>query len=209
MEYGGRKYLAVKPCTCRDARRAARRIEQSGLGDLLGRYTFEAFQTIDPWQKSAKELAENYARDKSGWMVACGSVGAGKTHLCTAVCGKLLADGVAVRYMLWRDDAPRLKAAVTDGEEYERLIKPLKAAPALYIDDLFKGAVSQADVNLAFELLNSRYNDAKKLTIISTEKSLEELLDIDEAIGSRIYERSRNCRIILRGNKNWRLRDGQ
>lgn len=60
----------------------------------------------------------------------------------------------------------------------------LKMVYVFYIDDFIKETVTDADINIAFELLNARYNDHEKLTIISTEKS------IDEALGSRIYERS-------------------
>ena len=74
----------------------------------------------------------------------------------------------------------------------------------LYIDDFFKGSVSDADINLAFELLNDRYN-SKRMTILSSERSVEDILELDEAIGSRIYERSKGFYARLPA-KNWRLR---
>jgi DNA replication protein DnaC len=136
--------------------------------------------------------------------MACGSVGSGKTHLCTAICGALLDQGKFVRYMLWRDESVKLKAIVNDGE-YEAEIKPLKNCQVLYIDDLFKGGATAADIKLAFEILNSRYN-RRLTTIISCEKTPEELLAIDEALGSRIYERSKGNCVVIHGSKNWRLR---
>ena len=117
--------------------------------------------------------------------------------------------GVDVRYMLWRDISVRAKALVNDEAEYKRLVDPLKTVRCLYIDDLFKTGKGQepttGDVNLAFEILNNRYNDEKKLTIISTERDIEQLLNIDEAVGSRVYERSRDFYLQLSGKKNWRL----
>jgi DNA replication protein DnaC len=112
--------------------------------------------------------------------------------------------------MLWRDSVTRLKAVVNDSEEYARLMEPLKRVSVLYMDDLFKVGKGQEptgpDANVAFELLNARYVSRDKLTIISTERSIEELMDIDEAVGSRIYERSSGCGIALEGQgKNWRL----
>ena len=44
-----------------------------------------------------------------------------------------------------------------------------------------------------------------RLTIISTERSLDEILEIDEAVGSRIYERSKAYYLPLHA-MNWRLR---
>lgn len=120
--------------------------------------------------------------------------------------------GINTRYMLWRDVAVQAKANVNDDEVYADIVGPLKRVKCLYIDDLFKVGKGKpptdGDVNLAFEILNSRYNDSSKLTIISTERTMEELLDIDEAVGSRIYERSAGYRLDFTGKTNWRLRNG-
>ena len=60
-------------------------------------------------------------------------------------------------------------------------------------------------MNLAFDILNDRYNDTRLITILSSEMTVEEMLNIDQALGSRIYER-RQVYIKTRGKKNWRLR---
>lgn len=60
--------------------------------------------------------------------------------------------------------------------------------PVLYIDDFLKGSVSEADLNLAYQLLNARYNAARR-TIISSELSIGEIAGYDEAIAGRIFER--------------------
>lgn len=195
------------PCQCMAIRRSQVHIRKSGLTDLMKRYTFDAYQTVESWQKAAKARAQQYAADASGWFVAAGSVGSGKTHLCTAICGELLRSGKEVRYMLWRDDGAKMKAVVNDKEEYSKLILPFKRADVLYIDDFWKGKeVTSGDINLAFELLNSRYNNTDKLTVISSEKMVEQIMDIDEAIGSRIYERSKGYYLRLTEKKNWRLK---
>lgn len=114
------------------------------------------------------------------------------------------------RYMLWRDVSVQAKAVVNDEEAYSKIVEPLKRVTVLYIDDLFKTGRGQAptvgDVNLAFEILNARYNDSRKITIISTELPMEELLNIDEAVGGRIYERSKGNYLDFCGRENWRLR---
>ena len=198
----------TRDCSCMKIRRARRRIARSGLADMLTRYTFETWQTPEPWQKAALELAQQYARDREGWFLAAGHSGTGKTHLCTAICGALLDVGVDVRYMLWRDVSVQAKAVANDAEEYARIVDPLKVVDLLYIDDLFKAGTvpTAADVNLVFEIINARYNDSGKLTIISTERGLDELLSIDEAIGSRIYERCRLYYLDFGGRANWRLK---
>lgn len=199
----------LRECSCMAARRSLDRIKRSGLADLLTRYTLETWEVRDPWQEKALNMVRDFAKAPEGWFLASGRPGTGKSHLCTALCGLLLNGGMDVRYMLWRDESMRAKAAVTDAEEYARIVAPLKAACVLYIDDLFKTGRGQtpspADVSLAFELLNARYNDGQKITIISTEYSVEALLDIDEAVGSRIYERSKKYYLCAENKKNWRL----
>lgn len=203
----------MEECRCMAVRRARGRVMRSGLGDMLERYTLSSWQSVQPWQEKARGLVEAYARHPSGWFLAAGGPGTGKTHLCTALCGLLLDRGVDVRYVLWRDMSVRAKALVGDAGAYQQLIAPLKQVPCLCIDDLFKSGRGReptaGDVNLAFELLNSRYNHSGKLTILSTERTVEELLDIDEALGSRVYERSRRFYLNLSGRANWRLGEGR
>ncbi len=194
-------------CRCMMVRQSRARLERSGLKDLVGRYAFATWQAKERWQKAALEMAQRFVEDPCGhWFLMAGQVGAGKSHLCTAVTAALMEQGMPARYMLWRDTAVQAKAVVNDDAAYAALVGPLKRIKVLYIDDLFKGArVTPGDVNLAFELLNSRYNDSGKITILSSERTVEQLLDIDEAVGSRIFERSKGYYLELTGVKNWRL----
>lgn len=206
---GDQGFLCVKECKCMVRRRTQRRLEHSGLSDMVERYTFDSWQTPERWQQKFKELAQQYVVKKTGWFLTAGRSGSGKTHLCTAICGRFLAGGLDTRYVLWRDMAVEAKAVVNDDKEYARIVEPLKRVRVLYIDDLLKIGKGQnptvPDVNLAFEILNSRYNDTRKLTIISTERSIDELVEIDEALGSRIYERSTGYRLDFSQKPNWRL----
>lgn len=203
--------FALADCSCRTIRISLQHISESGLGELLTRCTFGTYQMLEPWQAEAKAKAKAYIGDYTGkWFVACGGVGAGKTHLCTAICGELLNAGKQVRYMRWRDDGIRLKANVNDDETYQSLVEPFKYAEVLYIDDFWKTekdkAPTQGDINLAFELLNYRYNNRELATVISCERPVMSLMDVDEAVGSRIYERSKQSCVTVSGGKNWRLK---
>lgn len=205
--------LVAADCSCREIREGLRREAQSGLGDLLKRHTFPSYQTPQPWQKRAKELAQQYAAAPQGWFVAAGVSGSGKTHLCTAICGELHKQGRAVIYRTWRETARQLKAAALDGEERARLLRPLLEADVLYIDDFLKTAggraPSPADVELALDILGPRYN-RQAVTLLSTELSMEGILNLDQALGSRIFEMtgagSRFLEVQAGPERNWRLR---
>lgn len=198
--------ISVSECECVIKRRNALRIKRSGLADVMSRYTFEAYKTPDKQTAAIKAAALRYVAESRGeWFVIVGRPGSGKTHICTAIVGKLIEGGKNCKYMLWRDEVRELKALVNDNSAYRERMNLLKNVDVLYIDDFFKGrAVSDGDLNVAFELLNARYN-ARKRTIISGERTIGAIMDIDEAIGSRIYERSKNGYCFETSPENRRL----
>lgn len=208
-------HLISVRCKCMTIRNNRRRVEQSGLSDLLSRYTFDAWIAESDWQGEILSGAKRFAENPDGWFSVCGRPGTGKTHICTAICGELMKKGYDVRYMLWRDAATTLKAdSMRDAAAYSREIKPLKTVRVLYIDDFFKMGGGRPptvmDVNLAFEIINARYSTDGLITIVSTERSLDELMRIDEATASRIYERTKQNRNFynLAGKQNWRMTQG-
>lgn len=206
----GEKYYHT--CECKAKRDSLWRLRNSGLMEQVKRCTFDAFQTPEAWQKTAKETVLRFVRDKDRrWLLLSGQPGSGKSHLCTAAAGKFIAAGAETRYMRWVDESTALKALVTDDAEYSRRITPLKTCKVLYIDDFWKTQRGKeptaADVKLAFDLLDYRYCNRGLITMISTERTIDEMLDIDSAVGSRIYEMTDGYRLEFAGEyKNWRLR---
>lgn len=197
----GIKYMVA--CSCMKKRQSIKRIKKSGLVDALEEYTFDAFTTPTAEYRAVKNRAKEYASESSGkWFYICGKPGTGKTHICTAICSKLIESGNDVKYVIWRDIARKLKAAIND-EEYDNIMEELKRVDVLYIDDFLKGTVTEPDINRAFELINARYNAFKKKTIISTERDIRYIESLDPAISGRISQRSRGYCIKVDG-KNWR-----
>lgn len=191
-EYG----YKVRPCSCEKVRQSLRKIEKSGIKPLLERYTLAKYQCNTQWQKNAKDLAIRFLDDFSGkWFFAGGQSGSGKSHICTAIVGELLQKGHAAYYMTWRDESVKLKAIIND-EAYSKTIDELKNMEVLYIDDLFKGTVSKADINLAFQILNYRYIN-NLTTVISSELNLSAITQVDEAIAGRILEKARGYTLII------------
>ena len=196
----------TRECSCMARRRSLRSAKESGMSEMLGIYTLDNYETPAQWQKDIYNKATRFISDPNGWFVISGCPGSGKTHICTAICKALIEAGKETKYFMWREMAPKLKAMVNEREFYEAKIDRFKTADVLYIDAYFKGSVTPADINLAFELLNCRYNSRSKITIISTERTIDEILAIDEALGSRIYERSKGFCVTTPKHSNWRLR---
>lgn len=181
----------TRECSCMSARRELARIKASGLEKLGSKYTFRKYKAEESWQKELKKKAKEYvAADTDSWLFIGGQPGSGKTHISTAVCMELMKKGRQTRYMVWIDELPKLKSFVND-HSFENLLYPFKSAEILYIDDFLKTkkgeSVTVSDVNMAFRIINHRYNAGLR-TIISTEYSLAQIINIDEALGSRIAE---------------------
>ena len=158
------------------------------------------------------EKARRFCNDESGkWFFIGGQTGSGKTHLCTAICGSYIKSGRDVFIMLWAEDAKRLKALVNDAG-YQEAIRKYKSVDVLYIDDFLKVKHGEnptaADISLAFEIINHRLIEGDKITIISSEKGLDEIIDYDEATMSRIYQKAGEYKIYISRDKekNYRLR---
>lgn len=118
------------------------------------------------------------------------------------------------RYILWRDEIAKINAGRNDQTSID-CIGRLENVKVLYIDDLFKSGnrdsngklrPNPGEVNTASQILYARYNSDDLYTIISTELFIDELLQIDEGIGSRIAERSKEYRFEVDRNpaRNWR-----
>lgn len=145
-----------------------------------------------------------------------GQVGSGKTHLAIATCNKIL-EKYPVKYMSYTKDIHDLKFNMTDTEFYNKKISEYRSIAVLFIDDLFKGfekgdySKARAELRIMYDIINYRY-DNKKAMIITTELTIEQLLNIDEALGSRIIEMTNNFetgtkyRIELKGEElNYRI----
>ena len=191
-------------CTCMKRRRSNRSLKKAGLDGLASRYTFAGYKTETQQHERILDKAKEFTARDEGFFIITGCPGSGKTHICTAICTELCGKGSELKYFLWRKHAAEIKSLITDAAAYKSALEKCRDVDVLYIDDFFKGTVSAADIDLAFSIINDRYNSTGKHTIISTEKSVSELLAIDEAIGSRIVERAKGF-ILQAPKKNYRL----
>lgn len=207
-------YSTVEECECLNAIKFSRNMKKAGADPNMN---FDTFLMDQDFQKEMSMKATEFALGgylSGQWFFAGGQVGCGKTHICTAILHELIKTNIGCKYMAWRDEAVQLKAIVNQHEEYHQKLMELCKSPVLYIDDFWKTQQgmkpTQADVNLAFQIINFRYQDKKYVTIISCEHTVKKLMEIDEAVGSRIYERSKAYRVEIEKDeaKNYRLKIG-
>lgn len=203
-------YEDLVDCSCRLLRKNKTLMERSGLKKLLEIYTLENFSSNSEHHKTMKSTAERYIDQPDGkWLVMVGNPGTGKTHICTAVVNELMQKGYPAKYMEWREVITDLKTKANT-PEYTDILFQFKRVPLLYIDDLFKTSKksepSASDIAIAYELINYRYNN-KLMTIVSSELTITRLMEIDEAIASRMIEMSKDFLISIKydASRNYRI----
>ncbi|NYB73880.1 ATP-binding protein [Sedimentibacter hydroxybenzoicus DSM 7310] len=202
-----------KRCECFAVKEALMMFENSGIKDE--NYTFSNFQEWNETSKSMKITATQYYQnftkimnDRQNSIALLGQVGSGKTHLTLALGLNIMkSKKLPVVYFSYRDTITSIKQNMTDEEYYRRQLDRFQNAKVLLIDDMLKGKTSDSDKNIMFEIINYRYINRKPI-IVSSEYGIEDLLNFDEAIGSRIYEMCKDYMVEVQNNtsNNYRLR---
>lgn len=221
-DYG---YDTYSPCDCMIAQNQARAFSSSQITLAFKQKNFDTFEIGDTHSaiKMAYHTSRGYANqfqkvkdtDFNGICIL-GNVGSGKTHLLMAICNQIMENQYmyngyprtpSVLYFPWVEGFNGLKDNLPSLEEN---INKMQKVDVLYIDDMWKGRKEPTDFQIeqAFAVLNYRYIE-RLPTLISSEKDIDAMCKIDEAIGSRINEMCRNFRIILKGGRelNYRLRE--
>lgn len=203
-------------CECSKKLMIAARLKRSGLAKGFIKKSFEEYDTYHNSQlidakNTAKRFTELFLTEDSSnrpSLMLCGQAGAGKTHLGTACSVVLIEKGIDVICMGYREEMTSLKSKIMDEVAYNRRITKFKTASMLFIDDFLKGKVTESDVNVIYEIINHRYSNNLPV-IISTEKTLDELIDFNEGIGSRLIEMCAGHIIVFSGSElNHRLYKG-
>lgn len=185
---------AMRECGCMKTRRLYHNLERSGLKGVYERYKLENFKDTEAWQTEilckAKAYIQSVMSGRNFWLYVGGQRGSGKSHICTAVSGRLIALGKTVLFKLWQEIASEYKAKTYRDDERRDFLHKLYSCDVLFIDDFLK-CRSRNDIDynydLAFQILNARYN-SRKPTVISSELTVSDLAREDSAVSGRIIE---------------------
>ena len=196
-------------CECMSKRRVLRKAQKSGLGEYLDK-RFNDYIAAEDWQKNIKIKAIEYCKSENNyWFVTLGQSGAGKTLISSIIANYLLLkQEKTVIYITWTDFISRLKRDMMsdNSDEVSAYLDEIKNVEVLYIDELLK-KYNETDLKYIIEIINYRYTNNLK-TIISSERNIDELLDIDEATFGRVIEKADRFIINIPKDKkkNYRLK---
>lgn len=194
--------MQMKPCICQLKKQAKKFMMLSGISKSYESKSFDNFVSDDLETKKAKETALKYAQDFRGKnLILTGLTGSGKTHLAIGVIKGIIDQGVMAKYVGYRDLVNDLK--FSGDEERTKRLKKYTGCAIIFIDDLFKGKPSDADINVLYEVINDRYT--KRLgTVITTELSINQINDIEPSIAGRLVEYAEGY-IVQMSHRNRRL----
>lgn len=204
----------IKECACKNKDRLRTEWIENGFNPNRNDLTLNKFDNNkNALSKKMKEIAEEYISnyeniqfDDNSSIAFLGEPGTGKTHICIAISLELLKKGFKPVYFPYRDCIDLLiDLRVSDKIKYNEKLNKYQKCNILFLDDLFKGGYSEAEIRLLFKIINYRYIN-KLPIIISSEYLSENLLKIDRAIASRIIEMAKGRLLDIVGEQyNQRL----
>lgn len=207
-------------CTCITWRRVKRLMKSSEITDEFKRLGFQNFKTADKPDviKDAHECSRMYYQsfdsiksNRNNSIALLGQPGAGKTHLLMAIANNLLQKKhIPVLYFPFVEGFGDLK---DDFNALEEKLERMKTVDVLFIDDLFKPVTvptkegrlkkpraTEWQVEQMYAVINYRYLNHLPV-MVSSELTVDELCDIDEALGTRIYQMCQDFTVVIKGDR--------
>ncbi len=210
-------------CSCIEWRRAQRLMKSSEITEEFKKLGFKNFNTKGKPQviQDAYDCALEYFQEfdaikcqRQNSIALLGQPGAGKTHLLTAVANNLINRlHVPVLYFPYVEGFNDLK---DDFDKLEEKVERMKKVDVLFIDDLFKPTgrerkprATEWQIEQMYAVVNNRYLNHMPI-MVSSELTVDELCNVDEALGTRIYQMCKDFTVVIKGDRkilNHRLED--
>jgi len=204
----------IRECICRKKERLKTEWQDSGFNILcneltLGKFDSEKNKVAKRMKAIAVEFIENFEGiqfDNNNSIAFIGEPGTGKTHICIAVSLELLKKGFRPVYFPYRDCMDEMiDFRIVNKSKYEIKLSRYQKCNILFLDDVFKGGYTEAEIKLLFKIINYRYINRLPI-IVSSECLSNDLLRIDKAIGSRIIQMAKDRTLDILGEEyNQRL----
>nr|WP_248893979.1 DnaA/Hda family protein [Bacillus methanolicus] len=197
-----------RECECVKTKRIERIMKASEITDDFKKMGFKNFMREGKPKviHDAFECAMEYFQEfntilhkRQNSIALLGQPGAGKTHLLMAIANNLIKKlQVPVLYFPYVEGFGDLK---DDFDLLEEKLERMKKVDVLFIDDLFKPVkgkprATEWQVEQTYAVVNYRYLNHKPI-LVSSELTIEELIEVDEALGTRIFQMCQDYTVVI------------
>jgi DNA replication protein DnaC len=180
-------------CPIGQAARKESLLSASGVPRARLGETFASFQAL-PGTEKALAAAKQFVAGKFLWLLICGAVGSGKSHLAYAITIAYVEQGKRARVANAEILLSELRA-VSGGPALSQALAELGALPILVLDDLFWS--TDLEGRWLEEIVQRRYMGKRPL-VATTSLDVKQL---PENIVSRFHELGK---IVLNKGKDYR-----
>lgn len=224
---GDTGFVETKMCSCMRRALILAGYESSGIANLLRTQTFDnfslefyrqnpqAYRTMQYNRDTLKAFAEGFSDRNPENFLLVGGTGRGKTHLSSAVAGRVIERGFDAYYVsavnLFRT-FDEIQFRRNKSEEEESALRDERArcfdADLLIIDDLGTELTNQFTVSVLYDIIDTRIN-SRRSTLISTNLNQAELRKrYWDRVTSRLFGEYKPLLFEGIDVREWKIRHG-
>lgn len=191
-------------------RRDRARIEElaaySLMDDRMRAARFESARITESNEKAfriARRYVERFDEMLSSntGLLLYGHPGTGKSYIAACIANALLDKNVPVMVT----SIIRLTGGGFESEELARVLRRMRSARLLVLDDLGAERGTDYKAEQVFEIIDTRYNN-KKPTVITTNLTRQELQDKSDLKRARVFDRIfEMCHPVMVNGDSWRV----
>lgn len=170
-----------------------RRLREAGIPQNFQACTFATWGAQNERSQRLCKLLKKYADDfakqrhlRNGFIFT-GPPGTGKTHMACALVHALVDGGFTARYLSLPTFTRAIKATYGRSGHTDALLRSVIDCDFLVVDEIDLHGSSDADYNILYDIINSRYERAGAPVLAISNRPVERLIvDLDGRIVSRI-----------------------
>lgn len=183
--------IVYKPCPkCEEAKKKAASIAKwrlCGIPEKVLNASFESFITDGDQMK--EDAVRKFRRMKSGFIMAIGLWGTGKSHLAAST---IKAHGSGL-FVTMNDLIAELRQTYSDNSGQDSMVERFRLTKVMVLDELIPDAKGADIPHLLYRILGYRH-DHDLLTVITSNEPLDSCLAI---LGPKLMDRIREKYVVV------------